>query len=127
MPRIKDKLTPSETQLVKSKISGKTHEQAYREAYPNAKGTKATAVANTDKVLKRPRVQQAIDDALAEQNLTPQYVIGKLKDIVDQDKEIGAKRLAIRDVLELHGYQKSAPPNLTINTKQAFFKQSSDR
>lgn len=124
MPKT-NRLTLKETKLVQAKVAGKTHEQAYHAAY-NPAAPKATAVANTHKVLKRPHVQAAIAKALDYHQATPEYAVGVLKQVAEQDKEIGARRLAAKDLLELHGWNRGQKPSISIDVQNAFFKASRD-
>lgn len=47
-------------------IEGKTRKQAYRDAYPNAKGTDATISACAQQLMTNPRIRQMIESAWEE-------------------------------------------------------------
>lgn len=116
----KKRLTIKERKFVVARIAGDTQLEAYKKA-DYAPTTKGGMKANAHKVAQRPHIQQAIDTAMEAQGMNPEYLVGKLKEVVDQDKEIGAKRLAIMDGLQLQGWRKDERPTLQLNVKNAFF------
>lgn len=89
----------------------------------NLDNPKSAAVQGS-RMLRDANIRQAIDAALEAHGATPEFAVGRLKAIAEQDKEIGASRLAAKDILELHGWQRGDRPTLTLNVKQAFFKRS---
>lgn len=117
------RLTIRQKKFVTAKIKGMNNDTAYTQAGYKA-STNNVARVEGSKLMKKPNIQQAIDDALASQELTPEYAIGQLKTIVDQNDEIGAKRLAIKDVLELHGWRKNERPAVSLTVNNAFFGNS---
>lgn len=63
-------LTPSMIRFAQGVIEGKSRRQAYRDAYPNAKGADATISACAHRLSKDPRIKQMIQtgwDETAEQ------------------------------------------------------------
>lgn len=116
------KLTPKERKFVVAKVKGKTNRQAYIEAYTPKTDKLSTIDPNASRIAKKKQVNEAIEQALKAHDLTPDFAIAELKTIVEQNKEIGAKRLAIKDVLELHGYKKETQNSIQLNVKQGFFK-----
>ena len=120
MPKSK-KLTLKERKYIKERVSGKTQKDAYKVAYSSNTNDKVIKAA-AYKVEKRPHVQQAIEAALEAQGLTPEWAVAQLGKVAAQDEELGAKRLASKDILELHGWNKADRPNLQIDIKNAFFK-----
>lgn len=65
------KLTPKERKLVELKAKGVTHKDAYKQVYNVTPQTKdSTAVSNTDKILKKPHVQNALQIALQKHDIT---------------------------------------------------------
>jgi hypothetical protein len=118
------KLTVREKKLVAGKVAGKTNAKAYLDAGYKA-NSRAVADSNAYKVLKKEKIKDAIDTALEHHGATPEFAVGVLKNVADQDKEIGAKRLAAKDILELHGWQRGERPNVTLDIKNAtFFAQT---
>lgn len=115
------KPTPKERAFIKGKIAGKTHAEAYLEAgyAPNSKEVMTVAGSN---IAKRPHVQEAINKALELHGATPEWAVLQLKKVAEQDEEIGAKRLAAKDILELHGWNKNERPTVEIKFKNAFFQ-----
>lgn len=96
------KLTHKQRVFVKSIVEGKSKKRAYIDAY-NTNGHNPTVYAEASRTARLPQVRQAIDQALAAHELTPEYAIANLKHIAEQDKDLGAKRQACLDILELHG------------------------
>ncbi len=121
--KAKQKLSIKETKYVAGRVKGLKKVEAYKQA-----GYKMTHLpsirAETAKMNKKPHIQAAIDNALIKHGLSPEYAVGELGKIVAQDKEIGAKRLAIKDVLELHGWNKNERPTLQLNVNNAFFSNT---
>lgn len=120
------KLTHKERLFVNAKVKGKTNRAAYMEAYEPKTKNLATIDPNASRIAKKEQVTTAIHEALESQKMTPEWAITHLKEIVEQNKEIGAKRLAIKDVLELHGYKSATINNNQLNIKNGFFKMSKD-
>ena len=117
------KLTPKERKYAVARIKGETQLKAYQEA-GYAESTRNGDKVNAHKIEHRPHVQEAIERALQLHEATPEFAVGRLKAIAEQDKEIGASRLASKDILELHGWNKNERPNLQVNVKNAFFSAS---
>ena len=117
---MKKKLTIKEKKLVKGVVEGKTQAEAYADAGYALSTDNANAV-NAHKAIQRPHIQQAIEDALIKQGATPEWAVHQLMKVADQDEEMGAKRLASMNILELHGWNKAEKPNLQLQVKNAFF------
>lgn len=117
----KKKLTIKEKKYVAGRAQGLTQVKAARQAnyLPNANDNTLRQAAHN--VEKRPHVQQAIDDALAMHGLTPEWAVAQLGKVAAQDDELGAKRLASKDILELHGWNKAERPTMQLDIKNAFF------
>lgn len=117
----KKKPTIKERKFASLKAQGKTNVEAYAEAgYSINKDKQINAVA-ASQINSRPHVQKLIDDALEKQGFTPEWAVIQLGKVASQDKEIGAKRLAAKDILELHGWNKAERPTMTLDIKNAFF------
>lgn len=116
----KKKLTMKERKFVKLKIQGKTNIEAYNSAYTPQKSDVARVAGSV--VGSRPHVQQAIEDALEAKGMTPEWAVAQLKKVAEQDVELGAKRLAAKDALELMGWNKSQKPQVTLEVKSDFFE-----
>lgn len=115
------KPTIKEKKFAKAKVEGKSNREAYREAgyaplKPDTEKVAASVIKN------RPHVQKLIDDALEAQGMTPEWAVAQLKKVAEQDEELGAKRLAAKDTLELMGWNKSQKPQITLEVKSAFFE-----
>lgn len=118
-----NKLTVKQRKFVANKVSGMTNHEAYIKAGYSAP-TLTTATSEGSKLHRKPSIQAAIDAALEYHEATPEFAVGRLKSIAAQDDEIGAARLASKDILELHGWRKDERPQVSLNIKQAFFTQS---
>ena len=68
------KLTVKEAKLVKAKVEGKTHAQAYKEVYSET-ASYATAVSNTDKILKKEHITNALRTELERQGISIEQVV----------------------------------------------------
>lgn len=116
-------LTVKQRKFVANKVSGMTNHEAYVKAGYSAP-TLTTATSEGSKLHRKPSIQAAIDKALEFHGATPEFAVGVLKQVADQEDEIGAKRLAAKDILELHGWRKDERPQMSLNIKQAFFTES---
>lgn len=119
----KKRLTPKERKFAMAKVAGDTNLVAYKKAGYAPMKPESEAVA-ASVVNTKPHIQQAIQDALNLHEATPEFAVGRLKSIAEQEKEIGAARLASKDILELHGWRKEERPNLQVSVKNAFFNAS---
>ena len=120
------KLTIREKKFVAAKVAGKTNRAAYKVAGYSTNMKQDAADVAASNINRRPSVQAAIDVALAKHHLTPDYAIEQLAKIVGQDEELGAKRLAIKDTLELHGWNKADRPQVHVKFEGSFFQQARD-
>ncbi len=116
------KLTPRQSKFVAGKVAGKKNAIAYKDAGYSV-SSRAVAEVNASRLLNKANIQQAIDKALEHHGATPEFAVGRLKVIAEQDKEIGAARLASKDILELHGWRRGDKPTVTLEIGNAFFNQ----
>lgn len=87
MPRTK-RLTPKESELIRLKVQGETHKDAYHKVYsPTAKDS--TAVSNTDKILNKPHVKTALENALIKHNITIDRALAPIAKGLEVKKENG--------------------------------------
>lgn len=122
MQRVKGQnLTIKEKKFVAAKVAGKTNREAYKDAGYSTNTNQAVIDVAASQISKRENVQSAIEQGLAKAGLTPEYAIAQLAKIVEQDDEMGAKRLAIKDVLELHGWNKAERPSVHLKLEGSFF------
>lgn len=117
----KKRLTTKERLLVKAKVQGKTDIEAGRIAGYSPNGKDLTVKAAVGEVKRRPHVQEAIDAALSKLDLSVEWAVGELGKVAAQDEEMGAKRLATKDILELHGWNKKDKPTVQVEIKGDFF------
>lgn len=127
MKKITDKpkrpLTIKQKKFVAAKVSGKTNDAAYVAAGYKASNNNVARVEGS-KLLNKPSIQIAIDKALEYHGATPEFAVGELVKVARQEDELGAKRLAAKDLLELHGWRKDDRPTVSLNIKSAFFNTS---
>lgn len=121
--KTKKKFTRKERKLVQEVIAGShdTQIEAYESAGYSVTGNKNVDAVNASRTINKPHIQQAIDDALQSMGATPEWAVTQLMKVASQDEEIGAKRLAAKDILELHGWNKTDKPTLQLQVKNAFF------
>lgn len=119
-----EKLTIKEKKFAAAKVAGKSNAEAYDLAGYSLNAKPTTKAVSASQIKARPNVQAAIDAGLARAGLTPEYAIEQLAKIVSQDDELGAKRLAIKDTLELHGWNKADKPQVHLKIEGAFFQQA---
>lgn len=115
------KLDVRERKLVAAKVQGLSHAKAFKQAGYAPNSAPATVRTEATKKVNQPHIQQAIDDALAKQGLTPEWAVNQLGKVAGQDEEMGAKRLASINILELHGWNKQERPTVQLSVKNAFF------
>lgn len=89
--------------------------------------TPVAASQYANRMSKNVSVQQAIDNALELLEATPEFAVRRLKQIAEQDEEIGAARLASKDILELHGWRKNERPTVSLTVNNAFFGASRNK
>ena len=78
-------LTVKEAKLVKAKVQGKTHKEAYAEA-GYATTTDNGVAVNTNKILNKPHVQEALQAEMAKQGITLEAIIKPIKDGLEAEK-----------------------------------------
>jgi len=116
-------LTIKQKKFVAAKVSGKKNAEAYLAAGYSA-NTRNVAEAEGSRLTHKPNIQAAIDKALEFHGATPEFAVGRLKQIAEQEDEIGAARLASKDILELHGWRKDQRPQVSLTIKGSFFNES---
>jgi hypothetical protein len=116
----KKELNIREKRFVKAKVEGKTNLQAFKEAGYSVNNKEAAQVAASVKK-NQPHIQEAINQALELHGATPEWAVLQLKHVAEQNDELGAKRLATMNILELHGWSKNERPTLQLQVKNAFF------
>ena len=96
-------LTASQMEFTKGCIIGKTMRQAYRDAYPNAKGSDQVITSSAYRLSRDPRIQKAMQDAwgetievLAEDTAaTKRYVMKELLALTKGGKQEGSRLKAL--------------------------------
>ena len=96
-------LTASQMEFTKGCIAGKTMRQAYRDAYPNAKGSDQVITSSAYRLSRDPRIQKAMQDAwgetievLAEDTAaTKRYVRKELLALTKGGKQEGSRLKAL--------------------------------
>lgn len=126
--RPKKTLTGKQNKMIVERTKDTTapHYEIIRRAGYNVNTTttkgKQTATQIYGENMRKPEIQIRIDQALEAQGATPEFAIGVIKEVAEQKKEVGARRLAANDLLELNGYKKSAISNLNLNVNKGFFR-----
>lgn len=113
-------LTVKQKKFVNEVIKGTPKYKAYEKAGYKA-STNQIARSESSKLTAKPNIQNAINEALQKAELTPEHAIGELAKIVNQDKELASKRLAIMNTLELHGWNKTSTPQQVLQINNQFF------
>jgi hypothetical protein len=96
-------LTPSQMEFTKGMITGKTMRQAYRDAYPNAKGSDQVITSSAYRLSRDPRIQHALQEAwgetievLSEDTAsTKRYVLKELLALTKGAKQEGSRLKAL--------------------------------
>ena len=96
-------LTPSAMEFAKGMIIGKTMRQAYRDAYPNAKGSDQVITSAAYRLSRDERIQKALQEAwgetvevLAEDTAaTKRYVLKELLALTKGGKQEGSRLKAL--------------------------------
>ena len=120
-PREGKQLTPKQAKFVAAKVQGASNRKAGLVA---GAPTPYAADKYAQRQSKNVQVAKAIEDALEHHGATPEFAIGRLKAIAEQDHELGASRLAARDILDLNGWKKGETSTVTVDIKQAFFTKA---
>ena len=89
--------------FIAGKLAGKTSRDAYREAYPNDKGSDATVSSNAYKLSKHPLVSKALQDAwgqteealVEDMAASKRYVIQSLISLSKNAKQEGSRLKAL--------------------------------
>lgn len=122
----KPKLSVRQNKFVAEVIKGKTKTAAYKEIYKPQTTNEASIYRQAHGVSSNHLVKAAIERALEHHGATPEFAVGRLKEIAEQNKEIGAARLASKDILELNGWQRGDRPSVSLDIQNAFFTQTRD-
>ena len=96
-------LTAPQMEFCKGLIQGKTMRQAYRDAYPNAKGSDQVITSSAYRLSRDPRIQQTLQEAwgetvevLAEDTAaTKRYVLKELLALSKGGKQEGSRLKAL--------------------------------
>ena len=96
-------LTAPQMEFTKGMIQGKTMRQAYRDAYPNAKGSDQVITSSAYRLSKDPRIQSTLQEAwgetvevLAEDvSATKRYVLKELLALSKGGKQEGSRLKAL--------------------------------
>jgi hypothetical protein len=78
-------LTTSQLMFAQGVIQGKTYRQAYRDAYPNAKGSGESITASAYKLMRDSRIQALVNDAWEQTaDVLVEDVVASKRDILKQ-------------------------------------------
>lgn len=104
--------------FIAAKLAGKTSRDAYREAYPNDKGSDATVSSNAYKLTKHPLVAKALQDAwgqteealVEDMAASKRYVIQSLIALSKGAKQEGSRLKALELLGKASGAFTNAAP-----------------
>lgn len=117
-------LTVKERKFIASKVSGDTNAKAYEKAGYKL-STRASNDVNASKVLNKPKIQEAINIALEHHGATPEYAVGRIKQVADtrinNSSNLPSILKASEKILELHGWHREARPVVQLDIKNASF------
>lgn len=116
------KLSGKQRKFVSAYIKKPNATEAAMQAYDASNRKVAQNIGSEN--LSKPIIQQAIDAALLKVGATPEFAVNQLYTVAQQDEELGAKRLAAKDILELHGWQRGNRPESRLTIENAFFGNS---
>lgn len=123
---LKKKLTLKERKLAAAKVKDLDNLAAYEAAGYKLSGNKNVDSVNASRTINKPHIQAAIDAALELHGATPEWAVSQLMKVAAQDEELGAKRLASKDIIELHGWNKADRPTVQLQIKNGFFQGGRD-
>lgn len=111
-------MTHSMRTFIAAKLAGKTSRDAYREAYPNDKGSDATVSSNAYKLTKHPLISKALQDAwgqteealVEDMAASKRYVIQSLIALSKNAKQEGSRLKALELLGRASGAFTNAAP-----------------
>ena len=80
------KLNDNQRRIVKLKVAGKKQKEIGRIVYPNAKPASQEVLVS--KELRKVKLQDALEQAYAKHNLTPDRLVKPISDALDADKVV---------------------------------------
>lgn len=81
-------LTVKELKLAKAKARGKKHIEAWDQAGYSQNSSNATKIANTQKILRKPNVQEALQRELQRQGITLEQAVAPIKKALNAKKVV---------------------------------------
>jgi len=102
MPSKKPKLTVKEAKLVAAKAKGLKNDEAWDEAGYSQNSSKDTKVVNTSKILSKPHVQEALQQALVKHGITLDQAVAPIGKALTATKVVitGKDEDAFAEVVE---------------------------
>jgi len=125
--RPKPPLSPAAVKFAQGVIEGKSRRQAYREAYPEARGSDATISAAAAKLMRDPRVEKIVADgwmetteALADDLVaTKRYVMRSLVALSKAGKQETVRIRALELLGKASGvWREQAPTEAPVTAEQ---------
>ena len=118
--------------FIAAKLAGSTSRDAYRQAYPNDKGSDATVSANAYKLSKHPLVAKALQDAwgqteealVEDMAASKRYVIQSLISLSKGAKQEGSRLKALELLGKASGAFTNAAPQEAPAPSAAQLKQA---
>lgn len=115
------RLSKKERTYIKEYVESGNGTQAALKAYDTDDYNTAGAISSEN--LKKPRIQQAIDNALINEEATPEYAVKRVKNVADQEidnRSAPSVLKAANQILELHGWRKDERPQTKLQVNQFF-------
>ena len=81
-------LTVKELKLAKAKARGKKHIEAWDQAGYSQNSSNATKIANTQKILRKPHVQEALQREFQRQGITLEQAVAPIKKALNAKKVV---------------------------------------
>lgn len=81
-------LTVKELKLAKAKARGKKHIEAWDQAGYSQNSSNATKIANTQKILRKPNVQEALQREFQRQGITLEQAVAPIKKALNAKKVV---------------------------------------
>lgn len=126
MPKApKKRLTVKEAKLVKAKAQGKKHVEAWDEAGYSQNSSEATKISNTQKILSKPTVQEALQAALAKHGVTVEKATKPIADALNDD-DLDMRLKGSDRALKLMGASKGEGGDVHFHLHQAEMKEKYD-
>lgn len=97
----RDGLTLKEAKLVANRAKGMSNHEAYRDAYETTSTNKSAMTANASNILSKPRVKEALENALERKGVTVDYIVGNAKNLFEESEKPNDQLQSLKFLAEL--------------------------